>query len=247
MRFATHEGHSRPGFEAEKVHRLALLGEGGGGCGDHGSLAHMPPRLPTPQMLHVGSRLWGVVVEVSHRGLIVSLPHGLKGYVSPADAGAGTEGQADLLDLFTIGQLVAAQVTRLSGAQGDGFTAVGGEQGETKEKKKIFLSLTPIVINAGMGTCVCGGAHARVCVGVRVPAGCMQRMSGERCRASAPVLWLMPGSRCCFYSAPGPGPRRRSLAPPQPQRAVRHAVAVRMPCTRWHRPLRPALQMRARW
>jgi hypothetical protein len=35
--------------------------------------------------LSVGMRLWGAVAEVSARDLVVSLPHGLKGFVAPAE------------------------------------------------------------------------------------------------------------------------------------------------------------------
>lgn len=42
-----------------------------------------PPRT---QKLVVGQRLWGMVQEVSPRGLVVSLPHGLRGHVAPKEA-----------------------------------------------------------------------------------------------------------------------------------------------------------------
>lgn len=33
--------------------------------------------------------LWGVVLEVSPRGLVITLPQGLRGHVKPAEVSAG--------------------------------------------------------------------------------------------------------------------------------------------------------------
>lgn len=170
-------------------------------------------------MLHVGSRLWGVVVEVSHRGLVVSLPHGLKGYVPAADVGAGPDGQADLLDLFAIGQLVATQVTRLSGAQADGFAPPAGEEGK-KEKKKVFLSLAPTVINAGMGACM-AGARGRESSGHDTDAT----------RAGA-------GFRMAGAQGSGAGSGARRNVSVLPRRGVR-AWAAYMSCTQRQASVRP--------
>ena len=34
------------------------------------------------QSCSVGAKIWGVISDVMHHGLIISLPDGLKGYVS---------------------------------------------------------------------------------------------------------------------------------------------------------------------
>lgn len=39
------------------------------------------------QKLVVGMRLWGIVLEVTPRGLGISLPHGLRGHVAPQEVG----------------------------------------------------------------------------------------------------------------------------------------------------------------
>ena len=38
------------------------------------------------QALTVGSKVWGAVAEVTAKELIISLPHGLRGHVAPAEA-----------------------------------------------------------------------------------------------------------------------------------------------------------------
>jgi hypothetical protein len=40
---------------------------------------------PEPQNLAVGMKLWGCVLEVAPAGLTVSLPHGLRGTVTPEE------------------------------------------------------------------------------------------------------------------------------------------------------------------
>lgn len=47
-------------------------------------LPRLPPP-PAPQSLAVGMKLWGMVLEVSPRGLVVSLPQGLRGSVAPEE------------------------------------------------------------------------------------------------------------------------------------------------------------------
>ena len=37
------------------------------------------------QSLSKGAKIWGTVAEITHRELIVSLPHGLKGHVPAAE------------------------------------------------------------------------------------------------------------------------------------------------------------------
>jgi rRNA biogenesis protein RRP5 len=38
------------------------------------------------QNLSVGAKLWGAVQEVSHKRLVIALPHGLRGFVALEDA-----------------------------------------------------------------------------------------------------------------------------------------------------------------
>ena len=40
------------------------------------------------QALTVGSKVWGAVAEITAKELIISLPHGLRGHVAPAEASA---------------------------------------------------------------------------------------------------------------------------------------------------------------
>eukprot|EP00955_Chlamydomonas_euryale_P018704 199588-Chlamydomonas_euryale.AAC.2 len=60
---------------------VAALAAAGGGGGGAPKFAHM---LKAKQIC-VGMRLWGAVLEVAARGLTVSLPHGLRGHVVPAE------------------------------------------------------------------------------------------------------------------------------------------------------------------
>jgi hypothetical protein len=48
--------------------------------------------------LSVGMKLWGAVAEVSARDLVISLPHGLKGFVAPAEASDALAAQLAELD-----------------------------------------------------------------------------------------------------------------------------------------------------
>ncbi len=48
--------------------------------------AHQPARSSLLQSLSKGCKLWGAVIEVSPRELVVSLPHGLRGHVAYAEA-----------------------------------------------------------------------------------------------------------------------------------------------------------------
>lgn len=48
--------------------------------------------------LSVGMKLWGAVAEVSARDVVVSLPHGLKGFVAPAEASDALAAQLAELD-----------------------------------------------------------------------------------------------------------------------------------------------------
>lgn len=47
---------------------------------------HPPSHPPAPQSLSKGCKLWGAVIEVTPRELVVSLPHGLRGHVAYAEA-----------------------------------------------------------------------------------------------------------------------------------------------------------------
>ncbi len=59
-----------------------------------GFMSTHPPKTAScvvaAQNLSVGMRLWGAVAEVSPRGLVVSLPHGLRGHVSAAEVSLDT-------------------------------------------------------------------------------------------------------------------------------------------------------------
>lgn len=48
-------------------------------------LEHTTAGPPALQSLSVGTKLWGAVMEVSPHGLVVSLPHGLRGSVAYAE------------------------------------------------------------------------------------------------------------------------------------------------------------------
>jgi len=48
--------------------------------------------------LSVGMKLWGAVAEVSARDVVISLPHGLKGFVAPAEASDALAAQLTELD-----------------------------------------------------------------------------------------------------------------------------------------------------
>ena len=59
----------------------------------------LPPPLPPPSLLLLqnlsrGCKLWGAVIEVSPRELVVSLPHGLRGHVAYAEASDWLAGQS---------------------------------------------------------------------------------------------------------------------------------------------------------
>jgi hypothetical protein len=48
------------------------------------SLTHWEPHL---QNVAVGAKIWGIVLEVTRQRLVISLPHGLRGFVDPVAAG----------------------------------------------------------------------------------------------------------------------------------------------------------------
>ena len=105
----------------------------------YASLSITPHALPL-QNLSVGAKLWGSVQEVTHKRLIIQLPHGLRGFVAPLDASdvlrsllTDAPSKADkrlrgvlhgavptLPDLFYPGQFVRAAVSRLDDGQDDG-------------------------------------------------------------------------------------------------------------------------------
>lgn len=49
------------------------------------------------QNLHVGTRLWGMVLEVTPRGLVVSLPYGMRGTVAPEQVRSSASANAHIL------------------------------------------------------------------------------------------------------------------------------------------------------
>lgn len=113
-------------------------------------LRHDLTPLPSlTQILGVGARVWGAIIEVSERELVVSMPHGLRGHVPAAAAGEPGVG-VDLLAAFNIGQLVRAQITQLTGAEAGEDGAVPPEDGK-KRRKKVYLTLAPSAVNAGLG------------------------------------------------------------------------------------------------
>ncbi|EFJ44854.1 rRNA processing protein Rrp5/programmed cell death protein 11 [Volvox carteri f. nagariensis] len=69
--------------------------------------------------LHAGTRVWGMVLEVTPRGLVVSLAHGLRGYVAPNQA-------SDVLALMLKAQKTAA-------------AAAAGDRGDVARKKGAAL------------------------------------------------------------------------------------------------------------
>ncbi|KAL6772122.1 hypothetical protein ACKKBG_A29005 [Auxenochlorella protothecoides x Auxenochlorella symbiontica] len=100
------------------------------------------------KILGVGARVWGAIIEVSERELVVSMPHGLRGHVPAAAAGEPGMG-VDLLAAFNIGQLVRAQITQLTGAEAGEDGAVPPKDGK-KRRKKVYLTLAPSAVNAGL-------------------------------------------------------------------------------------------------
>lgn len=60
----------------------------------------LSPTFPMPlcechaQKLVVGMRLWGMVLEVTPKGLQVSLPHGLRGSVAPDEVSRVTRARS---------------------------------------------------------------------------------------------------------------------------------------------------------
>lgn len=103
------------------------------------------------QNLAEGARVWGAVQEVTVKRLVISLPHGLRGFVAPADASdvlrslaAEQPSKADLrlrallhgaapllVDLFYPGQFVRCMIKSLeadAAAEGAGKAAKKGKQ-----------------------------------------------------------------------------------------------------------------------
>ncbi|GBF92560.1 hypothetical protein Rsub_05174 [Raphidocelis subcapitata] len=149
-------------FEAEqKSGKKQKKAKGSGGKDDAffagGDLATKQERfveLLKYKTLTVGMRLWGMVLECTPRGLVVSLPQGLRGHVEPDEASdalrqmldpASKQGAAlrkplpggrapSLPDLFSIGQFVRCTVIGLGG--GD-----AGDDGGGGKKARVRLSL----------------------------------------------------------------------------------------------------------
>ncbi|BDA47226.1 probable protein RRP5 homolog [Coccomyxa sp. Obi] len=128
--------------------------------------------------LSKGAKIWGTVAEVTHRELVISLPHGLKGHVPPNEAsdvlaellakqeragaaeGIKARKAADvpsLASLFRVGQLVQCSIVDLQ----DATPSTGGKAG----KKRIVLSLHVAKVNAGIGAAaLVPGMHLPACV-----------------------------------------------------------------------------------
>ncbi|KAA6421786.1 MAG: RRP5 protein, partial [Trebouxia sp. A1-2] len=91
----------------------------------------------------VGAKIWGVISDVMHHGLIISLPDGLKGYVSAAEAsdvlsGLKTKSERPpaLTELFQAGQLVRGTILSLE------TQPKAGASNSKSGKKTINISLT---------------------------------------------------------------------------------------------------------
>ncbi|KAK2076273.1 hypothetical protein QBZ16_001205 [Prototheca wickerhamii] len=122
--------------------------------------------------LGVGAKVWAAIVEVSPRGLVLSMPHGLTGHV-PAKL-LQKMGLADgeaILAAFQIGQLVRAVVTEIRGLETSdpvvSQARIAEEAADEKKKgrkaedetsksaggrsrARISLSIDPAEVNAGL-------------------------------------------------------------------------------------------------
>ncbi|KAL4538228.1 hypothetical protein Ndes2526B_g03454 [Nannochloris sp. 'desiccata'] len=139
--------------------------------------------------LNEGTKLWGTVVEILAKELIISLPHGLRGHVAfkessdilataeapkntnshKANKQQATAGQAQLSELFHVGQFVRCCVTRLrEGTDTDTPTTPGsssGKKGTSNNRKRVDLSLHVSKVNSGLGAdSVREGAALPACV-----------------------------------------------------------------------------------
>ena len=194
--------------------------------------AHWPaaPALASPQSLSVGSKLWGAVVEVRPRELVISLPHGLRGHVGYAaasdtltelsrKAAKGTPGAADLpplAALFGLGQLVRCTVVELRQGEPGGAAAGSGKRSGSAgsaaagggKGKRVELSLCAARMNADVGESGCAG---------------QSRAAGLPCSGQALRL---PGANysrrlaCCSHR----------LLPPQPAAAAGTRPALGSRC-----------------
>eukprot|EP01018_Ginkgo_biloba_P021204 Gb_10495 [translate_table: standard] len=118
--------------------------------------------------LSIGMKLWGVIAEVNSKDLVVSLPGGLRGVVKAEEASdvisealslnsrvsqddkakkntlhEKETGISPLQDLFALGQLVPCIVCKLERIQ---------EKGNTKDSKRIWLSLRLSLLHKGLTT-----------------------------------------------------------------------------------------------
>ncbi|KAJ4823880.1 hypothetical protein Tsubulata_010462 [Turnera subulata] len=93
-----------------------------------------------------GMKLWGVVVEVNEKDLVVGLPGGLRGLVRAADAldtalfDEIAEDENNLPSIFHVGQLVACTVLQLD------------EDKRDNGKRKIWLSLRLSLLHKGFSS-----------------------------------------------------------------------------------------------
>ncbi|GFR41334.1 hypothetical protein Agub_g2019, partial [Astrephomene gubernaculifera] len=129
--------------------------------------------------LQPGTKVWGMVLEVTPRGLVVSLPNGLRGFVAPnkasdvlalmlkAQAGTASNKTAasmleaaggavpPLTDLFVVGQFVRCVVVEGSGGQQEQQPAKTGAEGGSgggRSSKHVALSLLLREVQGGLGS-----------------------------------------------------------------------------------------------
>ncbi|MEW5309979.1 MAG: hypothetical protein WDW38_001817 [Sanguina aurantia] len=116
----------------------------------------------------VGMRILGIILEVSSKGLTVSLPQGMRGHVDPAQASdvlaqllnpktpkavaaaAAAGPPPPLTHLFQVGQYVRCTVMQLAGVPDAAAAAAAGKGGKDGSKKGLQLSLLLKRNNAGL-------------------------------------------------------------------------------------------------
>lgn len=145
-------------------------------AGRGGAAAERFVELLRFKSLSLGMRLWGMVLEVTPRGLVVSLPQGLRGTVAPDEASdvlrqmldAGSKqgaalrkalpgGRAPALpELFSVGQYVRAVVIGLGGSGGDDDGGSGGKKGGSGKAIALSLRLRRVCEGAGAGALALG-------------------------------------------------------------------------------------------
>ena len=92
------------------------------------------PRPAPPQSLSKGCKLWGAVIEVSPRELVVSLPHGLRGHVAYAEASDW---------LHELSKKAAAEAAAEAEAEAEAEERGGAAAGGTKRKARGAAAALP--------------------------------------------------------------------------------------------------------